>query len=387
MSLEQSKMPVTSVSAFQCPVGSSEQDFGNYHLQQHNQSSATITTQNIGLKMTEPAVDIPPTRPEQLQNNQCSNNTRNDAQFLAVEKERDFYKKKANILEFKYLKKCDKVLKLQREKRTLQKASQKKTQMNKALKLKLKKAADEHKTHVESTIEKVYGDNTVLKQIATNMLRRPKGRRYTFKLRNLAIMLHSASPKAYRILSETFAMPTPRQIKLWLENIGLGTGINAAILQSIESVVKTWPKKDRCVTLCFDGTSLAEYLGYHAKSDEFDGLPDDFLKESNPDADENNKEDYLANHVVVFGFRGLNRNFKQVFGYNFVRNGMSADEQILMAKKCIIALRKVGIIVKAITLDQYTVNVQMFKKLGVTRKQPFFFDDAGNLIVCFLEIH
>ena len=277
------------------------------------------------------------------------------------------------------------ILNLRDDKHRVQKAKRKLFCQNKTLREKIKLTVIESESKTRDASKKACGDNAFLQSVAKNLQRSKFGRRYSVTHRNWSIALFMASRKSYRILSEIIAMPTPRTIKNWLHDIALGSGLNEGILQAMKIAVDKMPYDHRCVGLSFDGTSLAEYFAYHAKSDSFDGLPDVLPNLPNDLQEEQNDENDLANHVIIFGVRGLKINFKQIFGYHFVKNSMTAQQQVVMIHKCIAALRDVGLIVKSITCDQYTVNVQTFKLLGVTQERPTFVDHFGTTIVCFYD--
>ena len=94
-------------------------------------------------------------------------------------------------------------------------------------------------------------------------------------------------------LSKLFALPSKRTIQHSLENTNVKPGFNDAVFHALQIKCDTMDDKDRCVALIFDETSLKSSLVYNHGLDKIEGF-EDF-----------SELDFVANHALVFMFRGL----------------------------------------------------------------------------------
>jgi hypothetical protein len=203
---------------------------------------------------------------------------------------------------------------------------------NKSLKLELchsKKSrqhflrkASELKKSVEETDERqkemwrneLFGRYHILKDICRNANRKPKGRCYTEQERIFYINLYLAGPKALKISRLFLPAPAPNTVKGWINDIGLCSGINEAVMQAIEKIGNTMERSQKVVSLSFDATGLTEHLIYNSKSDSMIGFIDKLNKDENEIEEDT---ETLANSVMCFVIKGISVSFTQLVAYYF----------------------------------------------------------------------
>ena len=237
----------------------------------------------------------------------------------------------------------------------------------------LKTQTKEMEDLIDKKLGEMFGQGSLMYNMAINLDKTPRSRRYSLVEKNFAIALYLSSPKAYRIFRDHFPAPTPKTIRHWLEEFDLASGFNEAIFEGLRAMGEKMEKKDRIVTLSFDSTIVNEYFSYHAKSDRVDGLVDKINFEDDNETSEEllseDNDDQLANSVLVFMIKGINVDYKEPLGYFFHRNALSAENQMKLIKQAIQKLEQCGFTTKCLCCDQATTNVKMYTDLGVTKKK------------------
>ena len=112
----------------------------------------------------------------------------------------------------------------------------------------------------------------------------------------MALSIYYQSPKAYKLLSKLFALPSKRTIQCSLENTNVKPGFNDAVFHDLQIKCNTVDDKDKCVALIFDEMSLKSSLVYNHGLDKIEGFED---------FGELVTSQFVADHVLVFMVRGL----------------------------------------------------------------------------------
>ena len=241
---------------------------------------------------------------------------------------------------------------------------------------------------VDEKIAEMLGTETILFHMAENLSKKPNGRRYSIVEKNFFIALFLSSSKAYRIFREHFPAPCPNTIRNWLDEFDLASGFNEAVFEGLKQMGQSMEAKDRIVSLSFDSTILSEYFSYHAKTDRIDGLVDNINSEEDEESDnenlDENNNDVMANGVLVFLIKGINKDFKEPLGYFFHRNALGAKEQCKLIFQAVKKLKECGFTTKVLCCDQATTNVKMYKDNGVSEETPYMQID-GEKVYCMFD--
>lgn len=92
----------------------------------------------------------------------------------------------------------------------------------------------------------------ILLELQKNKNRKTRGARYSDKMRNMAIILHYCSSKAYRQMRKFFTLPSIETIKRWLSRIEIKEGFSTTILKLLKFKVTGLPEDEKLVTVFMD---------------------------------------------------------------------------------------------------------------------------------------
>ena len=209
--------------------------------------------------------------------------------------------------------------------------------------------------------------NFVLSQIKmTTSLKH--GRRWTPKLKSLAISLFHSSPRTYRLFRKIFCLPSVSTLKRCIKNINLSTGFNNNLVTTFKEKVKKMSSYDRLCTLCFDEMSIKEFVSYNSQHDRIDGL-EDFG---------DCRTQYVSNHATVFMVRGIVGPWKQPIGY-FFSSGPIKDEMLSsLIIDCLKLLQGMNLQVKALICDQGSNNRSALSELGLSLETPYILSSVDS---------
>lgn len=189
-------------------------------------------------------------------------------------------------------------------------------------------------------------------------------KQYTRNLKEIALKLYFASPKAYDVLRTYLRMPCRNTLCNEFAGMTIEPGLNDRFLEAMRvklgSIVN--PLYKYCV-ISIDEMSLREHLKYDMKRDEVIGLTgfnDLSMTES------------IANHSTTIMVQGLFEKWKQPIGYWFVKSALRAPESIEIVHSVITALFAIGFVVKAVISDQGSNFQKLAKVLGTNVDEPFF---------------
>lgn len=115
----------------------------------------------------------------------------------------------------------------------------------------------------------------VLLELEKNRRRKLRGSRFSDKIKNMAIILHYCSGKAYRQIRKYFSLPSVGTIKRWLSRLEVKEGFSKVIFKLLKVKAATLPLDERVVTIFLDEMSISQRLTYvaNAKTDYFTGFP------------------------------------------------------------------------------------------------------------------
>ena len=176
-----------------------------------------------------------------------------------------------------------------------------------------------------------------------------RGRRFTTDEKVFALSLLKQSPRGYRLLKRSFALPSRRTLMALLNKVPFRHGINASIIKALKCDVEHMESLDKCCILMYDEMSINPGLHYNRRDDKIEGFSS-FDKK-------------FANHVMVFMIKGLRRKWKQPVAYYFTNSGMGAADLVRLIKEIILKLEGIGLYIMSTVCDQLSTNAKAIKML------------------------
>ncbi len=226
-------------------------------------------------------------------------------------------------------------------------------QRNSALQHRLKTAEKclRTPTFIEAEVNNVTL-NFLLSQMKSQT-KKPRGRRYCVNDKIFALSLFKQSPKCYRLLQKTFALPSRNSLMKLLSRVPFQVGINEPIMRSLKKCTTKMQPLDRICSLIFDEISLTPALSYNQKDDLIEGF-------QNTGSD---RKAVFADHCMVFMLRGLHKKWKQPVAYYFVQTSMECAVLMKIIKELITRITAAGFNIVATVCDQSSINVRAMKEL------------------------
>ncbi|XP_017771287.1 PREDICTED: uncharacterized protein LOC108558774 isoform X2 [Nicrophorus vespilloides] len=186
-----------------------------------------------------------------------------------------------------------------------------------------------------------------------------KGVLFSDKDKMLALSMFRCNRKCYKILRELFALPSRSSLKQFLDLISISPGINANVLFSLKSKIKSMDEKERTCLLMYDEIPLTPHLDYSLKSDIVLGFEDDGLHRSQE----------VADVVQVYMMCGIFRKWKIPIAYNFSKSSSDEKRTESFLKEIVTALAEIGFKPIAFLCDNTEANIEVVQNLG---KEPNF---------------
>lgn len=202
--------------------------------------------------------------------------------------------------------------------------------------------------------------------------RKKRGYRWSNDEIQFALTLFHSSPKCYRILVKSFALPAVRTLRRAMQNIQIYPGFHESILAALKEKVGSMSEKQKLCALVFDEMSIKEHLSYNAQTDRIEGFENLGTFGSS---------DHIANHAGVFMIRGIIEKWKQAVGYFLTSGPVSGKTLKDLTLSCVTKLQDIGLHVVLLICDQGSNNMQMIKKLGVSAENPFFMHNDKKVFV------
>lgn len=179
-----------------------------------------------------------------------------------------------------------------------------------------------------------------------NQHKKLNGRRYTLNDKIFALSIFKTSPKAYKFLSNIFALPCETTLNNLLEKIPFIPGINSHIEENMKHQVKQLKPMDRTCIILFDEMALEPGLKYDKKNDLMLGF-ENFGKTVT------NK---FADHVLVFMIKGVSKKWKQPYAYYFCQGTTKTNQLVTCIKEVVKSVKSTGLNIIASVCDQGPTN-------------------------------
>jgi hypothetical protein len=137
----------------------------------------------------------------------------------------------------------------------------------------------------------------LLAGIIRNSNNKPRGRRWNFEEKILALSLLKRTPKSY-ILQTLFPLPSVCTLQSLLNTVPFRTGINTHVFDAIRHSLQKMSEEDRYCRLLFDEMSIRENVWFNQKFDCTEGFED---------LGSQGRTCNIANHALLFMVHGLHR--------------------------------------------------------------------------------
>jgi len=227
----------------------------------------------------------------------------------------------------------------------------------------LKFVSDEVNTLTEDILTSLNAEGMrLLKGIFRNSKCRPKGRRWNFEDKMLALSLLKRSPKSYSFLRLLLPLPSRHTLHSVLSTVHFAAGINAYVFGALQHSLQKMSDRDWYCCLLFHEMSIRENVRFNQKVDCIEGFEGYGTERTRS----------IANHALLFMVCGLHRKWKQPVAYYFIRGSTKANLLVRFLNEVLGACQNAGLQVVATVCDMGFNNVKALKLLGVTRWKPFF---------------
>jgi len=197
-----------------------------------------------------------------------------------------------------------------------------------------------------------------MKVQADNLNKKKNDNRYTKTFKMFCLDLYFKGPKAYRLLSNTFILPSKRTLERTIETLILSPGLHDIIFERLRIKTENLHSLDKYCCISIDTMSLKASLFYMINRDIVIGFHDTG----------NTKSFLPACNAAIIMVRGLTNKFKQPLGYFFLNSTMNADELRIITLECVTKLQNINLKVIAEVTDMGTDYQKAAKQLGVSEK-------------------
>lgn len=192
---------------------------------------------------------------------------------------------------------------------------------------------------------------------------------WTEVMKNLCLSIYIKSPKAYKFLTKILKLPSVDTLVRFLNVSSVSPGFDHSLLDNINSAVQRLNNVDRCVVLLMDEINLKKNLQYNIRGEYVNGLEDFGYGRRNS---------LPASSALCFMIRSITGNFRQLIGYVLSSGAVKINNLQSLLEKCLLKLDEIGLRVMCITTDQASNFSLLFKTLGVTPSDPYYWFDTGN---------
>ena len=244
-----------------------------------------------------------------------------------------------------------------------------------------KTAKKVEKEHLIKQLSKYFKGQT-LEFIATQIRLAdvpPNARKWNEKTNALALSLSHASPKAYRMLSRLFILPSESTLRRAMQTVQIFPGFSQHILDALQKKVASMPENSNLCAVVFDEMSIKEHVSYNVERDEVEGLED---------FGQHGRTQHVANHATVFMARGILSKWKQAVGYVLSSGPISGDMLHSLLLDCIDKLESAGLNVKVVIADQGSNNRKVLETmLHASKEKPHFVHRGKTIQVMYDPPH
>ena len=196
----------------------------------------------------------------------------------------------------------------------------------------------------------------MIKNQLKNQSRNPKGRRYYDEVKKFALTLNFYSPRAYEYLRSIFSLPHANSLIEWTSSVDCEPGMFLDVFKNLKERIQKDPTMAECALLC-DAMSIKSAVTYNQSTGNYEGYVNygDGIKV--PD------KNSVATEATVFMLVSFRGHWKYPIGY-VLDNHLNAEDLKCLLFRCLDLCAENDIIVKCITMDGTTVNLNAMKLFG-----------------------
>ncbi|KYN22222.1 THAP domain-containing protein 9, partial [Trachymyrmex cornetzi] len=195
--------------------------------------------------------------------------------------------------------------------------------------------------------------------------------------KKFALSLYFLSPKNYKELKKTIALPSVRSLQLFTQTWNTVPGINEKLFEALKVKLSTLPLIERHCVLCADETSLKSFLFYDILRDEIIGF-EDFG---------DRKTSVPAKSALVIMARSIAGNWKLPVCFCFIETACPATFLKNIIFDIIIKLKNNGALVHAFISDMGSNFIQLSHMLNISVDNSSFVVDGERLVYIFDTPH
>ena len=209
--------------------------------------------------------------------------------------------------------------------------------------------------------------------------KKPKGRRWTFKDKSVALSIYFHSKRAYKVLGKIFKLPSKSTLSKILQGSGISPGISDKVMHALKIKANQMSIEDRQCVLLFDEMSLKYGLTYNPHGDFIEG----FENYGNFGSTQ-----HISNHALCFMVRGLKQKWKQPLAYFLSSNTTPSQTLKCITKSIITQLTDINLNVRVLICDQGSSNRSFLEtNEHVNSTQPYFYVNNQKIFVMYDPPH
>lgn len=228
------------------------------------------------------------------------------------------------------------------------------------------------KIQLQATMAKENFRSEASKTLALMQLRKPKNKKkWTNEEKNFCLSLFYKSSSAYYFLHrQGVVLAAPSTIRMWLAKANYLPGLCPDTFKNINKRFENADFDQKACVICFDEMSIMTQLDYSKKYDFIEGFED---------LGGGHRSNKTAKYTLMFVVRGLYSKWKIPVAYFLSDSNVKADSLQLLVKAVIHKLFDNGLLPKTVVC-QATTNQKLYKSLGVTIENPFFFSNGRKIL-------
>ena len=162
-----------------------------------------------------------------------------------------------------------------------------------------------------------------------------------------------------------------------MAKVNIVNGFHNAVFEGLKIRATQMSENQRLCCLVFDEIAIKKRLTFQSNRDIVEGF----------ETIETTGVPCPATHACVFMVKGLKEKWKQVIGYEFTHGTISVPNLKDLVLKCLRLLLDIGLHVKLIVCDQGSNNQSMYKKLGISPQEPYFYVNEEKIFAMYDPPH
>ena len=194
-------------------------------------------------------------------------------------------------------------------------------------------------------------------------------KRYPPLIKYLSLSVYFKSPAAYKVLSNTFQLPSVSGLKRIVCNYKLSPGLDNDFLKDFRRLNQFLKPAQRIAVLVLDGMTIKPHLSFAHHLDNTSGF-EDYGKIGSTKK--------IANNVLVIMARGITSNWKQPLAYFPYRNTIKPEILFQILENCIQLSEQFGYDIGAITFDQEINQINFVKRYQINEQHPYLNTNINN---------